>query len=66
MKNILATLAFYARHNVRHSFAKDRSTVRAIRSLERAGFLTVDWPSRTAFFTGKVFSNIPGNQLAVN
>ena len=56
MGHILATLAFFAKYPGRHAFARDRATVAAIRSLERRGFLVVDWPTRTAEFTGKVFA----------
>jgi len=57
MKHILPTLAFYAKYsNQRHAFSKNRAMVAAIKSLERSGFLLVDWPSKTAIFSGKVFA----------
>ena len=56
MKHILATLAFYSAHSGLQSFAKDRATVRAIRSLESRGFLSVSWATHQAQFTGKVFA----------
>lgn len=58
MKHILATLAFYAKHsNQHHSFANNRTMIRAIKSLEKNGYLKVDWNSNTAIFSGKVFAD---------
>ena len=53
MKHVLATLAFFSKYPGRHAFARDRATAKAVRSLESRGYLSVDWPTRTATFTGK-------------
>ncbi len=56
MKNILSTLAFYASNPGLHSFSKtDRTTKKAIKSLEKRGFLKVN-EFNQAEFTGKVFA----------
>ena len=57
MKHVLATLAFFANHPGLHSFnRKNRATVRAVRSLEKRGFLSVSWETGQAEFTGKTFA----------
>ena len=55
MKHILATLAFFAKHEGLHTFARTPAMVRAVRSLEKRGFLEVSWETSQARFTGKVF-----------
>ena len=58
MKHTLATLAFYSKYPGLYSFNKtDEPTKRAIQSLERLGYLKVNWPTFQAEHTGKVFSN---------
>jgi len=58
MKNMLSTLAFYAKYNNSwQSFSKyDRATKRAIWSLQKRGFLEVNQFSQ-ARFTGKTFAS---------
>lgn len=62
MKNILVTLAFYVKYskeNEPQSFTrKDRGTKNAIKSLEKRGFLKVDWKLNQAYFTGKTINSI--------
>ncbi len=56
MKNILATLAFFVKHHGLHSFANwDKGTDNAIKSLEKRNYLKVDWNTKQAEYTGKVF-----------
>jgi hypothetical protein len=54
MKTQLATLAFYAKHEGWHMFHK--SMKKTIASLEKKGFLRVEWDLSVATFTGKVFA----------
>ncbi len=57
MKHILSTLAFFASNKGLHSFSRSsRPTRRAVKSLERRGFLKVSWDTNQAEFTGKVFN----------
>lgn len=53
MKHILATLAFYVKNTGWHSFSPTPAQTRAIKRLEREGFLEV--VGHQARFTGKVF-----------
>lgn len=56
MKYILSTLAFYAKYQGLHSFSKtDKRTQQAIKSLEKQGYLKVNWPTFQAEHTGKTF-----------
>lgn len=55
MKHILATLAFFAKHPGWHSFSPTPAQTRAVKRLEREGFLDV--AGYQARFTGKVFVN---------
>lgn len=56
MKHTLATLAFYATHGKLHSFDKtNKQTRRAVKTLERLGYLKVSWATSQAEHTGKVF-----------
>lgn len=58
MQHILATLAFYVKYPTWHSFSsKCKSTQNAIKSLEKRGYLEVDYKLRMAKYTGKVFIN---------
>ena len=58
MKHILATLAFYASNPGLHSYSKThRSTIKAVATLARRGYLTVYRDSHQARFTGKTFVN---------
>ena len=53
----LLTLAFFASYPGVHAFdSRAAPTVRAVRSLEREGFLRVDWTAHCAEFTGLTFS----------
>lgn len=55
--DMLATLAFYAKHPGLHSFDKRcKVTLGAVRRLEQAGFLRVSWPTYQAEFAGKTFN----------
>ena len=57
MHHILAILSFYAKYPGWHGYDRRcRQTVRAIRSLERRGYLEVIPRSHTARHTGKVFA----------
>ena len=56
MNNILATLAFFVKTPGWHSFANwDRGTDCAVKSLEKRRFLKVNWDTKQAEYTGKVF-----------
>ncbi len=56
MKNILAVLAFYVKLPGWHSFnSKNRATVRAVKSLEKLGYLELNKFSQ-ARHTGKIFA----------
>lgn len=57
MKNILATLAFYSKYPGWHSFSKYcPTTKRAVKNLEKKGFLEVN-NFHQARFTGKIFNS---------
>ncbi len=54
MKNILMTLVFFVKYPGFHSFAnKDKRTNYAVKSLEKRGYLQVDWKIKQAQYTGK-------------
>ena len=53
----LLTLAFFAKYPGVHAFNRRHTpTMRAVRSLEREGFLRVDWATNCAEFTGLTIS----------
>ena len=57
MKHVLATLSFFSKYQGLHGFnRRSRSTVRAIKSLEKQGYLRVFWDTDQAAHTGKVFA----------
>jgi hypothetical protein len=56
MKHILVTLAFFASNEGLHSFAKNKQTLNAVKSLEKRRYLKVYWDTFQAEFTGKVFA----------
>ena len=53
---LLSTLAFYAKHGALHSFDSLPVTVKAVKTLESEGYLIVDWNTKQAQYTGKVWS----------
>ncbi len=56
MKHILSTLAFYSQYQGLAGFnAKCASTRRAVQSLEKRGFLKVNWETNQAESTGITF-----------
>ena len=62
MKNILDALAFYASHPGWHSFdGKDKTTLSAIDSLKKRGFIEV--LSSQARFTSEPKSDSFGNRI---
>jgi len=58
MKNILNTLAFFVslgKGNT-HSFREDGRTKNAVKSLEKRGFLSVNWDFKQASWTGQLWA----------
>lgn len=55
MNNILSALSFYVKNSGWHTFAKDSSTKKAIKSLEKRGFLEIN-SFNQARYTGKIWN----------